>query len=95
MKAHVSILDKERIFDFTESDFKVVQKLIYDHAGIRLSDTKHDMVYSRIIRRLRATKLSSFNQYLSLIQRDRCRARSKAHASSHRGPSGSCSPPTE
>jgi len=71
MKPHVSILEKERIFDFTESDFKVVQKLIYDHAGIRLSDTKHDMVYSRIIRRLRATKLNSFNEYLSLIQRDR------------------------
>lgn len=70
MKPHVSVLDKERIFDFSQQDFKVVQRLIYDHAGIRLSDAKHDMVYSRIIRRLRATGLSGFGDYLALIEHD-------------------------
>jgi len=70
MKPHVSVLEKERIFDFSQHDFKVVQRLIYDHAGIRLSDAKHDMVYSRIIRRLRATGLSGFGDYLALIERD-------------------------
>ena len=71
MKPHVSILDKERCFDFSQRDFKVVQKLIYDHAGIRLSDAKQDMVYSRMIRRLRATGISSFSEYLSLIETDK------------------------
>ncbi len=70
MKPHVSVLEKERIFDFSQHDFKAVQRLIYEHAGIRLSDAKHDMVYSRIIRRLRATGLSSFSQYLTLIESD-------------------------
>lgn len=72
MKAHVGILDKDdRSFEFNQRDFKTVQKLIYGHAGIRLSDTKQDMVYSRMIRRLRATGLSSFADYLQLIERDR------------------------
>jgi len=71
MKPHVSILDKERSFDFSQRDFKVVQKLIYDHAGIRLSDAKQDMVYSRMIRRLRATGITSFSEYLELIETDK------------------------
>ena len=72
MKAHVGILDKDdRSFEFNQRDFKTVQKLIYEHAGIRLTDTKQDMVYSRMIRRLRATGLSSFADYLRLIERDR------------------------
>lgn len=71
MKPHVSILDKERSFDFSQRDFKVVQKLIYDHAGIRLSDAKQDMVYSRMIRRLRATGITSFSDYLNLIETDK------------------------
>lgn len=71
MKPHVSILDKERSFDFSQRDFKVVQKLIYDHAGIRLSDAKQDMVYSRMIRRLRATGLSSFSDYLKRVETDK------------------------
>ncbi len=70
MNPHVSILDKERIYDFSERDFRTVQKLIYDHAGIRLSDTKQDMVYSRVIRRLRATQLGSFSDYLRRIETD-------------------------
>jgi chemotaxis protein methyltransferase CheR len=49
MKPHVGILDKEeRSFEFNQRDFKTVQKLIYEHAGIRLSDAKQDMVYSRM-----------------------------------------------
>lgn len=70
MKPHVSVLEKERIFDFSQRDFKTVQRLIYEHAGIRLSDAKQDMVYSRIIRRLRATGLGGFSEYLQLIETD-------------------------
>jgi chemotaxis protein methyltransferase CheR len=72
MKAHIGILDKEeRSFEFNQHDFKTVQKLIYEHAGIRLSDAKQDMVYSRMIRRLRATGLNSFADYLRLIETDK------------------------
>lgn len=72
MKPHVGILDKEeRSFEFNQRDFKTVQKLIYEHAGIRLSDAKQDMVYSRMIRRLRATGLTSFAEYLRVIETDK------------------------
>ena len=59
-----------REFHFTEQDFQRVRKLIYDHAGISLSDSKMDMVYSRLGRRLRATGLSNFREYLSLLEKN-------------------------
>ena len=59
-----------REFHFTEQDFHRIRKLIYDHAGISLSDSKMDMVYSRLGRRLRATGLSSFREYLTLLEKN-------------------------
>lgn len=59
----------EREFAFTAADFERVRKLIYQHAGISLSATKQDMVYSRLARRLRETKLRSFGDYLALLER--------------------------
>jgi len=40
-----------REFVFSRRDFEEVRKMIYDHAGIALSDAKEDMVYSRLARR--------------------------------------------
>jgi chemotaxis protein methyltransferase CheR len=59
----------EREFAFTPADFERVRKLIYAHAGIALSTTKQDMVYSRLARRLRETRLKSFAEYLALLER--------------------------
>lgn len=59
-----------REFDFTKADFDRVCKLIYDHAGISLSASKQEMVYSRLARRLRATGLANFRDYLALLERD-------------------------
>ena len=58
-----------REFHFTEQDFEKVRKMIYDYAGIALSPAKHDMVYGRLARRLRAHGLKTFNEYLHLIER--------------------------
>ena len=60
----------DREFEFTAHDFARVRKLIYQHAGISLSDAKTDMVYSRIGRRLRTVGLSSFKQYLDKLEHD-------------------------
>jgi chemotaxis protein methyltransferase CheR len=57
-----------REFVFSHRDFEEVRKMIYDHAGIALSDAKEDMVYSRLARRLRATGMGSFQEYLALIR---------------------------
>ena len=59
-----------REFHFTEQDFHRIRKLIYEHAGINLSDSKMDMVYSRLGRRLRATGLTSFGEYLALLEKN-------------------------
>jgi len=59
----------EREFVFTLADFERVRKLIYEHAGISLSSAKQDMVYSRLARRLRETRMQSFGEYLALLER--------------------------
>ena len=58
----------EREFNFSEKDFQRVRKLIYQHAGISLSNAKSDMVYSRLARRLRVINLLSFNDYLDQLE---------------------------
>jgi len=62
--------EDKREFDFTDANFDRVRKLIYDHAGISLSPSKREMVYSRLGRRLRALGLSSFDDYLELLESD-------------------------
>jgi len=58
----------EREFVITDSEFQRIRKLIYQHAGINLSEAKKDMVYSRLGRRLRANNLTTFSDYLALLE---------------------------
>jgi chemotaxis protein methyltransferase CheR len=57
-----------REFNFTNRDFEQIRKLIYDHAGINLSENKQDLVYSRLARRLRAKGLKHFSNYIELVE---------------------------
>jgi chemotaxis protein methyltransferase CheR len=59
----------QREFHFTQEDFDRVRKLIYDHAGISLAPVKRDMVYSRLARRLRALRLTTFAEYLAWLEK--------------------------
>jgi len=58
-------------FDFTRADFERVRGLIYQRAGISLADSKQEMVYSRLARRLRATGIDSFARYLETLEAGR------------------------
>lgn len=58
----------EREFHFTAQDFQLIRKLIREHAGIALGDTKQELVYSRLARRLRATGIKTFAEYLERLQ---------------------------
>ena len=58
-----------REFSFTQQDFDSVRKMIYDHAGISLNPSKQEMVYSRLVKRLRANNLTAFSDYIALLQR--------------------------
>jgi chemotaxis protein methyltransferase CheR len=55
-------------FDFTDGDFQRVCRLIYSRAGISLNDSKQQMVYSRLGRRLRALGMRRFNDYLDTLE---------------------------
>ena len=63
--------DTVKEFDFTSKDFERVRAMIYKRAGIALADSKQEMVYSRLARRLRATGLSSFGKYLDDLEAGR------------------------
>jgi chemotaxis protein methyltransferase CheR len=60
-------LEKEREFSFDERDFNRVRSLIYARAGISLSNSKQDMVYGRLARRLRVLGVRVFAEYLDLL----------------------------
>jgi chemotaxis protein methyltransferase CheR len=61
----------ERAFVFEERDFRRVCRMIHEYAGIQLSPHKRDMVYGRLVRRLRALSLEHFSDYLDLVEADR------------------------
>ena len=56
-----------REFAFTDRDFRRVCALIRERAGIALTPGKRDMVYSRIVRRVRACGSASFADYLDTL----------------------------
>jgi chemotaxis protein methyltransferase CheR len=62
--------DAAREYAFTRADFERVRKLIYARAGISLNDSKQNMVYSRLSRRLRLLGISSFSAYLDRLETD-------------------------
>lgn len=55
-------------FEFTARDFERVRAMIHERAGIALSASKQEMVYSRLARRLRATGVQSFSDYLDRLE---------------------------
>ncbi len=68
MTAVLAMADSGREFDLSDRDFSRVCRLIHAHAGISLNESKRNMVYSRLARRLRERELSSFAAYLDLLE---------------------------
>ncbi len=58
----------QREFNYSDADFERIKTIIYRKAGINLADSKKQLVYSRLVRRLRALKLSDFSQYLRYLE---------------------------
>jgi chemotaxis protein methyltransferase CheR len=56
-----------REFAFSETDFRTLARLAYEQAGIVLSDSKRNLVYSRLSRRLRTLGLNSFRAYREFL----------------------------
>ncbi len=62
----MSTVKKE--FKFTDQHFNMVRDIITEHSGIVLTDGKRDMVYSRLVRRLRKLGLNNFDDYCKLLE---------------------------
>jgi len=56
-------------FQLTAVEFDRLRELVRQHTGIALSDAKRQLVYGRLARRLRALKLTSFAEYIRLLER--------------------------
>lgn len=56
--------------ELSVADFRGFQRLIYQEAGITLSDEKRVLVESRLSRRLTALGLEAFRDYLELLGND-------------------------
>ena len=65
--ADTLMLDALREFSLSVGNFRHIQTLAYEITGISLSDHKHNMIYSRLARRLRALNLKSFDEYCALL----------------------------
>jgi chemotaxis protein methyltransferase CheR len=57
-----------REFGYTQSDFDRVRRLIHARVGIALNESKHNMVYNRLAKRVRTLRLSTFSDYLALME---------------------------
>jgi chemotaxis protein methyltransferase CheR len=60
--------DPPREFAFSKGDFEFLAALAYQRAGISLSDSKRNLVYGRLSRRLRALGLTSFGEYREYLE---------------------------
>jgi chemotaxis protein methyltransferase CheR len=56
-------------FQLTDAEFDRIRVLVREHTGISLSETKRQLVYGRLARRLRALKLTTFGEYIELLER--------------------------
>jgi chemotaxis protein methyltransferase CheR len=55
-------------FRLTDANFRFLCKLANSHSGIVLTDAKRQMIYSRLVRRLRALRLASFDDYCEMLE---------------------------
>ena len=56
--------------ELTEADFIKFSRLVYDHSGINLSESKKELVKARLGKRIRKGKFQSFGEYYSHVIND-------------------------
>jgi chemotaxis protein methyltransferase CheR len=64
--------DKEegREFDLGDKEFRFIAELVGKKTGIQLNDSKRELVYGRLARRLRQLGMVTFAEYCDLLRRD-------------------------
>lgn len=62
--------EPQREFAFSDADFRSLAKYAHEQAGISLADSKRNLVYSRLSRRLRVLGLQTFREYREHLAAD-------------------------
>ena len=57
-------------FAFAPADHQAIARMVYDEAGILLPPNKAQLVYGRLVRRVRARGLDGFASYVALLEQD-------------------------
>ena len=65
---------RDREFAFTAQDYRRIAALMHSDAGIDLGESKAELVYSRLAKRVRALNLGSVREYCDLVESDGGRA---------------------
>lgn len=55
--------EPRREYEFSDADFRVLARIAKERTGITLSDSKRNLLYGRLSRRLRALQMSAFSEY--------------------------------
>ena len=58
----------EREFDFKDQDFNRVKAIVYNYAGIDLNESKKNLVYNRLSKRIRFLSMQTFSEYLDFVE---------------------------
>ncbi|WP_421855131.1 CheR family methyltransferase [Oricola sp.] len=56
-----------REFALSDKQFATISTLVKSEVGINLTEAKRDLVYSRLVKRLRSLRMESFGAYLELV----------------------------
>ncbi len=56
-------------FVLSDGEYKRICELVREHTGIALSESKREMIYGRLVRRLRALRLSGFAPYIAQLEK--------------------------
>lgn len=57
--------------EISQEEFDLVRKLVYEQAGIYLTDNKYHLVKARIAKRIRVEKLKGFKEYFERLTSDK------------------------
>ena len=70
MSAAATTMNRQSEFRFDPADHAAIGAFVYDEAGIVMPAGKMQLVYGRLAPRVRASGLTTFADYIALIERD-------------------------
>jgi chemotaxis protein methyltransferase CheR len=68
MTTRSAVKGTQREFQLTDIEFNRLRELVRRYTGIALSEAKRELVYGRLVKRVRALSLGSFGEYCRLVE---------------------------